>query len=288
VITSTLTPSHPQGVRSLHVAIIMDGNGRWAARRGLPRTAGHRAGASAVRRTVSAAAAQRIGTLTLYAFSADNWRRPAAEVGQLMRLLRAHLHREAERCVREGVRVSVIGRRDRLAADLVTAIESIERETREGPRLHLQFAIDYSGRDAILEAARRHRIQGALPPPDSSLVESSLAAPTLSREGFGRLIAEAIHASTPVPEVDLLIRTGGEQRLSDFLLWECAYAELLFTPCLWPDFAEADLVRALGEFQGRHRRFGGVPQAPRSDPGRAGTPAASALDRRVQGARAHG
>lgn len=226
--------------RGIHVAIIMDGNGRWARERGLPRTEGHRAGASAVRRTVSAAPSHGIGTLTLYAFSADNWRRPDPEVRALMRLFRKHLEAEADRCVEQGVRVSVIGRRDRLAPGLVAGIESIESRTRTGRSLHLQLAIDYSSRDAILEAAGR----SAGPPP--------------TREEFGRLIADALHAPHPIPDVDLLIRTGRERRLSDFLLWEAAYAELVFTPCLWPDFDESRLQAAVREFSGRERRFGGL------------------------------
>jgi undecaprenyl diphosphate synthase len=240
---STFSPEPPR-----HVAIIMDGNGRWALQRGAPRTEGHRIGAAAVRRTVTAAADHGIGVLTLYAFSADNWRRPKLEVHHLMRLFRKHLRAEADRCVDEGVRVSVIGRRDRLATTLVREIETIEARTRGGRTLHLQLAIDYSARDAIVEAARLSR-QGPEP----------------TRERFGALISRALHADEAMPPVDLLIRTAGEQRLSDFLLWECAYAEMVFTPCLWPDFDEAALADALREFANRERRHGGVPahqQAP--------------------------
>ncbi|MFW6089423.1 MAG: di-trans,poly-cis-decaprenylcistransferase [Gemmatimonadota bacterium] len=234
----------------LHTAIIMDGNGRWAERRGLPRAAGHRAGAEAVRRIVSAAPAHRIGTLTLYAFSADNWRRPPLEVKNLMRLFRTHLLTEAERLFEKGVRLSVIGRRDRLAPALVATIEAVEARTRGGDRLHLQIAVDYSGRDAILEAARLSAVQ-----------------PELSRELFAAHLATALHADAAIPDVDLLIRTGGEQRLSDFLLWECAYAEFLFTPRLWPDFDETDLTTALQEFETRERRFGGRPAQHHHDEG---------------------
>lgn len=225
-----------------HLAIIMDGNGRWAERRGLPRVAGHRAGAEAVRRVVSAASGEGVGTLTLYAFSVDNWRRPPLEVKNLMRLLRAYLRSEAERLVEEGVRLNVIGRRDRLAPALLAEIRAVENRTAGGDRLRLQIAVDYSGRDAIVEAARL-----------------SADEPELSREGFGARIARALHADAAIPDVDLLIRTGGEQRLSDFLLWECAYAEFLFTPRLWPDFDEADLAAAVREFETRERRFGGRP-----------------------------
>jgi len=233
---------------SLHAAIIMDGNGRWAEQRGLPRAAGHRAGAETVRRVVSAAPEEGIGTLTLYAFSADNWRRPALEVKNLMQLLRTHLRSEAERLVEEGVRVNVIGRRDRLAPVLLEEIRAVETRTRAGGRLHLQIAVDYSGRDAILEAARL-----------------SAGSPSPSREVFAARIARALHADAAIPDVDLLIRTGGEQRLSDFLLWECAYAELVFTQRLWPDFDEADLAAARREFEGRERRFGGQPRQHRKE-----------------------
>lgn len=236
----------------LHVGIIMDGNGRWARRRGLPRTAGHRAGASAVRRTVAAAPKHGIDILTLYAFSADNWRRPIPEVRHLMRLFRAHLRSEADRCVDEGVRVGVIGRRDRLPPGLVAEIEALEARTRAGRTLHLQLAVDYSSRDAILAAA-----------------SLDAAGPEPSRDEFRRLLSRALHAEEPIPDVDLVIRTGGERRLSDFLLWECAYAELVFTPCLWPDFDEARLASAMERFARRERRFGG-PSPERLQPQREG------------------
>jgi len=226
----------------------MDGNGRWAERRGVPRAAGHRAGVEAVRRVVSAAPGEGIGTLTLYAFSADNWRRPPLEVKNLMWLLRMHLRSEAERLVGEGVRVNVIGRRDRLAPALLDEIDAIEAHTRAGARLHLQIAVDYSGRDAILEAARL-----------------SADGPAPSREAFAERIARALHIDAAMPDVDLVVRTGGEQRLSDFLLWECAYAEFVFTPRLWPDFDGTDLAAAVREFGGRERRFGGRPQQLRAE-----------------------
>jgi undecaprenyl diphosphate synthase len=249
----------PDDRGGLHVAIIMDGNGRWAQGRGLPRRQGHRAGAVAVRRTVEAAPALGIRVLTLYAFSSDNWRRPADEVGYLMRLFRMYLTSEAERCVREGVRLSVIGRRDRLGPGILAAIESVEARTRAGQALHLQLAVDYSGRDAILEAARLHA--GACGP-----VARPAPRPAPTRETFGRLLSRALHAEDLIPDVDLLIRTGGEQRLSDFLLWECAYAELVFTTCLWPDFDENGLESAVEAFRGRERRFGGLPPGPLPGP----------------------
>lgn len=221
----------------LHVGLIMDGNGRWATSRGLPRGVGHEAGVATVRRVARAAPAEGIGTLTLYAFSSDNWRRPAIEVSGLMALLRLYLTREVEVLRRDGVRLSVIGRRDRLPAGLPEAIAAAEAATRDGARLHLRIALDYSARDAILAAAR-------------------LAGPNATREEFARLVT-----GDGAPEVDLVIRTSGEQRLSDFLLWESAYAELHFTPCPWPDFGEAELSAAMTAFRGRQRRFGGLPAA---------------------------
>jgi undecaprenyl diphosphate synthase len=228
----------------LHAAIIMDGNGRWATARGLQRTAGHRAGADAVRRTVEAAPELGVRTLTLYAFSSDNWNRPPAEVGELMRLFRVSLFKETANCVKHGVRLSVIGRRDRLARVLRAAIEAAEAATAGGDALHVRLAVDYSSRDAILRAA--------------SLLRDRADA---SREEFAALLAEAVNGRGAVPDVDLLIRTGGEQRLSDFLLWECAYAELYFTKRLWPDFDADDLAAAVAEFHRRDRRFGRVTQS---------------------------
>jgi undecaprenyl diphosphate synthase len=202
----------------LHVAMVMDGNGRWATRRGLPRTAGHRAGAQAVRPLVEAAPGLGVGALTLFAFSADNWKRPANEVSALMRLFARHLRTETPRLLKNGVRLEIVGRRDRLPALLVAAMETAELATAAGTTLHLRVAVDYSARQAI---------------------------------AAGRLL----------PDVDLLIRTGGEQRLSDFLLWECAYAELHFTERMWPEFGAAELASALEEFRARERRFGTVPKA---------------------------
>jgi undecaprenyl diphosphate synthase len=222
---------------SLHVAIIMDGNGRWARARGLPRVAGHRAGADAVRRVVESAPGLGIGALTLYSFSSDNWQRPAAEVKVLMSLFQSYLRMETGRCVAEGVRIRMIGRRDRLAPALQKAVADAEAATRAGRTLEVRIAIDYSSRDAILRAASRLR-----------------KSATPSRDEFSRLMGDA-------PDVDLLIRTGGEQRLSDFLLWECAYAELLFTPRMWPEFGRADLEAALAEYYSRERRFGRIPEA---------------------------
>jgi undecaprenyl diphosphate synthase len=231
----------------LHVAIIMDGNGRWAQARGLPRAAGHRAGARTVRRVVEAAREEGIGTLTLYAFSSDNWERPAREVGVLMRLFRAYLAAETARCVEDGVRLSVVGRRDRLGEPLRMAVEAAERATAAGRAMHLRIALDYSSRDLLVSAAAR--------------LAARLAGREPTREAFARALGEAMHAPDGAPDVDLLVRTGGEQRLSDFLLWECAYAELFFTPRMWPDFGPAELRAAVGEFAGRERRFGRVLRA---------------------------
>ncbi len=219
---------------TLHVAIIMDGNGRWAAARGLPRLAGHRRGAEAVRRTVESAPSLGITTVTLYAFSSDNWRRPAVEVDGIMRLFRQYLLRERQRCVEKGVRVSIIGRRDRLSAGIVHEIEAMEAATAHCTTLHLRLAVDYSSRDRLLDAAKTCSIHREW-----------------TREAFTRALG---------PDVDLLIRTSGEQRLSDFLLWECAYAEFVFLDTPWPDFGEQELRQALRQFESRERRFGTVSQ----------------------------
>ena len=221
----------------LHVGIIMDGNGRWAAARGLPRKSGHEAGVEAIRRVAEAAPEQGVGTLTLYAFSCDNWRRPPAEVSALMGLLGVYVRTETARLARSGARLSVIGRRDRLPGGLARAIGRAEAATAGGTALHLRIAIDYSAREAILQAASR-----ASGPHD------------FSREGFSRLVT----GEEALRDVDLVIRTSGEQRLSDFLLWESAYAELHFTERMWPDFGAADLAEALSAFRKRERRFGGL------------------------------
>jgi undecaprenyl diphosphate synthase len=229
---------------SPHVAIIMDGNGRWATARGLPRSAGHHAGLKRVRQIVEAAANSGIGTLTLYAFSSDNWGRPRREVGTLMSLLRRALITESKRCLENGVRLSIVGRRDRLPADLRDTIAAVERRTAGGTTLHLRVAVDYSARDAIVAAAEIARADHG----------------PLSRKRFAELLGAATGDGSATPDVDLLIRTGGEQRLSDFLLWECAYAELYLTHRLWPDFTASDLEAALTDFRGRDRRFGLVPE----------------------------
>jgi undecaprenyl diphosphate synthase len=227
----------------LHAALIMDGSGRWAQARGLARTAGHRAGAQAVRRVVAAAPGCGIGTLTLFAFTGQNWERPAGEVAVLMEVFRDFLLGEREEFRRAGVRLKVMGRRDRLPRALVEAIQAAECATAACQALHLRLAIDYSARDSLLCAARR--LGGRR---------------EATREEFARLLAEAEHAGAPAPEIDLLIRTGGEQRLSDCLLWEGAYAELVFSERLWPDFDARGLEAAVGEFHSRDRRFGRIPE----------------------------
>ena len=234
----------------LHAALIMDGNGRWATARGMPRVMGHREGAKAVRRVVEAAPGAGIGTLTLYAFSSDNWGRPPREVGALMRLFRAYLASETAKLVENGVRLVVIGRRDRLPEALARAVAGAEAATAGGRRLLLRLAIDYSSRDALARAAE---ILGSRP--------DTAPGAEPDREAFARALGEAVGAGEPARDVDLLIRTGGEQRLSDFLLWECAYAELVFTPRMWPDFDGAALAEAVAEFRRRERRFGKVPVA---------------------------
>jgi undecaprenyl diphosphate synthase len=208
----------------MHIAIIMDGNGRWAARRHLPRSAGHRAGARAVNAVVEAAARHGITTLTLYAFSAANWSRPGAEVSALFALLQRHLLTQTQRCLDQSIRINVIGRRDRLPPGLRQLIERSEQATAHcrGMCLRLQ------------------------------------SEPGIDRRRFAERLADVDQATAPAPEVDLLIRTGGEQRLSDFLLWECAYAELYFVACLWPDFDHQAFQHALEEYGQRDRRFGRI------------------------------
>lgn len=225
----------------MHIAIIMDGNGRWAARRRLPRTAGHRAGAKAVNAVVEAAARRRIGTLTLHAFSAANWQRPEGEVGGLFALFKHHLQTQTQRCLAQSIRINVIGRRDRLGDELCELVERSEQATAHCTGMRLRIAIDYSAQHSLVEVCKRMQ-------PDDAF----------DRSRFAERLAEVDHAALPAPEVDLLIRTGGEKRLSDFMLWECAYAELLFVDCMWPDFDERSFDQALQEYARRDRRFGAI------------------------------
>jgi undecaprenyl diphosphate synthase len=228
----------------------MDGSGRWASQRGWPRTAGHIEGAKAVCAVVDAAARAAVDTLTLYGFSAVNRARPPAEVDALMRLFRKYLLMETRGCVAQSIRVNVIGRRDRLNADLVRAIERSERLSAAGSRMHLRIVLDYSSHDSIVRAAWRADRTAKLTP-----------------DNFHRLLEEVDHSALPAGPVDLLIRTGGEKRLSDFMLWEVAHAELHFTDCLWPDFDEEHFQCALDDYAGRHRRFGALTEA-RQEPAR--------------------
>lgn len=234
----------PRTPRGLHVAVIMDGSGRWAERRGWPRLAGHRAGVEAVRRAVRAAPECGVGTLTLFAFSAANWSRPANEAQALMDIFTTYLEADFHGERARGVQVNVIGRRDRLPRALVEAIEQAESATAGCRRMRLRLAIDYSARDALLQAAGRCG--------SGNSTESADLTKTL---------AEVLHDRVPAPDLDLLIRTGGEQRLSDCLLWEGAFAEIIFSDRLWPDFCASDLTAAVNEFHRRERRFGGLGSA---------------------------
>src|SRR6202165_392231 len=221
----------------LHVAIISDGNGRWATSRGLPRSAGHRAGAQTARRIIAAAPGLGIHTLTLFALSSANWKRPPAEVNTILRLLHEYLLTETSNCMAEGVRLNIIGRRDRMPATLRDTIADSEAATANGTRLQLRLAVDYSAREAIFHAACRF-----------------YKVTKLSPDSFGDVLSEVLRGGST--DVDLLIRTGGEQRLSVFLLWECAFAELAFLSKRWPDFTVADLESAVHEFGQRERTRG--------------------------------
>jgi undecaprenyl diphosphate synthase len=224
-----------------HVALICDGNGRWATSRFLPRSAGHRAGAEAARNIIRCAPHLGIHTLTLFALSSANWKRPPAEVTAILQILQEYLQAETSHCVEEGVRLSIIGRRDRLPAPMREAIADAEALTSRGTALHLRLAVDYSARHSLFQAASRF-----------------YKATDLSAETFGNVLSEVQRGGST--DVDLLIRTGGEQRLSDFLLWECAFAEFFFVEKRWPDFTPADLRQAIAEFEQRERTRGGLPR----------------------------
>jgi len=225
----------------LHVAIICDGNGRWATSRALHRSAGHRAGAEAARRIIQCAPHLGIHTLTLFALSSANWKRPPAEVAAILEILRWYLAAETHHCLDEGIRLNIIGRRDRLPVPLREAIADSEALTANGKKLHLRLAIDYSARYSIFQAASKF-----------------YKVTDLSSEAFSSVLAEVQRGGST--DVDLLIRTGGEQRLSDFLLWECAFAEFFFLPKRWPDFSVKDLRGILREFEQRDRTRGGLPR----------------------------
>jgi undecaprenyl diphosphate synthase len=225
-----------------HVAIIMDGNGRWAKARALPRIAGHRRGAESVRRTIEAAAELGISYLTLFGFSSENWKRPSDEINDLMGLLRHYLRGEIAELHKQGVRLVVIGDRDRLAPDIVTLIDNAEQLTRGNARLTLIVALSYGGRDDIVRATRKLA---------DDVAAGRLAAGDIDETKFSSALFTA-----GIPDPDLLIRTSGEQRISNFLLWQSAYTELVFTDTLWPDFGRADLEKAINDFHGRERRYG--------------------------------
>jgi undecaprenyl diphosphate synthase len=228
-----------------HVAIIMDGNGRWAAQRGLPRVAGHRAGVQAVRRTIEAAMAQQVGWLTLYAFSSENWRRPESEVRDLTGLLRHFIRSELDELHREGVRVRIIGDRGRFDADIQADLVAAEARTLDNTRLNLTVALSYGARGEILAAARAVAVAAR---------DGRLDPASLTEEGFAAYLS-----TTGIPDPDLILRTSGERRLSNFLLWQSAYAELVFTDVLWPDFGAVEFAGALAEYARRERRFGARP-----------------------------
>ncbi|MBM3645175.1 MAG: isoprenyl transferase [Alphaproteobacteria bacterium] len=239
-------PAGPDGEAGgpRHVAIIMDGNGRWAKARGLPRSAGHRRGADAVKRVVKGAGELGVPCLTLFAFSTENWQRPADEVRDLMGLLRHYLRSEIEELRKNGARLRVVGSREGLAADIVEDIARAEQSTRGNTRIDVNIALNYGSRDEILRATRRLAEQ---------VKHGEIAPEAIDERVFERELQTA-----GLPDPDLLIRTSGEQRISNFMLWQCAYAELVFVDTLWPDFGKEHLERAIGEFRRRERRYGGV------------------------------
>lgn len=237
------TPDTPAR-RARHVAIIMDGNGRWAMNRGLPRLVGHRKGADAVRAVVEACPDLGVEILTLFAFSTENWKRSDDEVAGLMNLFRRYMRREAAELSRRGARVLFLGDREALAPDIRKLMAGIEEQTATNDRLTLVIAINYGGRAEIASAARRLAMRAAAGEIDPEAVDEGMLASALGAPGL--------------PDPDLLIRTSGEQRLSNFLLWQCAYAEFMFVDELWPDFDGAALARALDAYGARERRFGAV------------------------------
>jgi undecaprenyl diphosphate synthase len=238
------TPGEAASDGGLHVAIIMDGNGRWAKQRGLPRTLGHRAGVAALRRTVQGAMDIGLGRLTVFGFSTENWRRPPPEVSELMGLLKAYFDSDLARLEREGVNVRIVGRRSDLTADILDIIERAEARTAHNSRFFLQVAFNYGGRADIVDAARKFALE---------VERGAIRANALDESAFEDRLSTA---RTPSP--DLIIRTSGEQRISNFLLWECAYAELIFQDVYWPDYGPEHLKAAIADFRSRERRYGGV------------------------------
>lgn len=241
--TKTARPGGEAGA-GLHAAIIMDGNGRWAKRRGMPRALGHRAGVNALKRTVEGAPSAGVGVLTVFGFSTENWRRPAQEVSELMGLLKAYVESDLDRLSREGVRVRIVGRRTGLSPDVLEVIERAERRTANNDRFLLQVAFNYGGQADIADAARRF----------AERVERGEArAADLDEALFGSFLS-----TSAAPAPDLIVRTSGEHRISNFLLWECAYAELVFQDVLWPDYGPEHLAAAVAEYRSRDRRYGGI------------------------------
>lgn len=240
------TDANPPGetARGLHVALIMDGNGRWAERRGLPRTLGHRAGVEALKRTVGCAEALGVRWLTVFGFSTENWSRPVAEVSELMALPKRYFESDLGRLEREGVRVRVIGRREGLSRELVRLIDDAQARTAHNDRFHLNIAFNYGAQADITDAARKFA---------EEVAAGRREPPELDEKTFGRLLA-----TTDSPPPDIIVRPSGEQRLSNFLLWEAAYAELVFQDVLWPDYGEAHLKAAIAAFAGRDRRYGAI------------------------------
>ena len=239
-----LRPVDEPGAAGLHVAIIMDGNGRWAKQRGLPRAFGHREGVAALRRTVEAAPEFGIEQLTVFGFSTENWRRPPPEVSELMSLMKAYFHSDIVRLERSGVKVRILGRREGLEPEILKVVEEAERRTARNDRFLLQVAFNYGGRADIVDAARAF----------AQRVADGQATPADLDEAFFESGLSTAPASTP----DLIIRTSGERRLSNFLLWECAYSELVFQDILWPDYGPEALKAAVADFHARERRFGGA------------------------------
>ncbi|MBX3478603.1 MAG: di-trans,poly-cis-decaprenylcistransferase [Brevundimonas sp.] len=236
------TPASNHGGPPLHVAVIMDGNGRWAKARGLPRSVGHREGVEALKRTIRGAPALGVGCLTVFGFSTENWSRPEDEVSDLMGLVRTYVASDLARLAKEGVRLRILGRRRGLPDDIARIIEKAEADTAHNDRFMLQVAFNYGGRADIVDAAEAH----------ARRVASGQATGPLTEDAFGAGLSTA-----GAPPVDLIVRTSGELRLSNFLLWEAAYAELVFQDILWPDYGPEALGRAVAEFRARDRRFGG-------------------------------
>lgn len=241
---STIDQEQPAAHAPLHVAIVMDGNGRWAKRRGLPRQVGHPKGVDAIRRVVEAAPDQGVRYLTLYAFSTENWRRPAGEVAEVMRLLKLYVNSDLDKLAREGVKVRILGRRAGLPADVAEIVERAERQTAHNDKFFLQVAFNYGGRADIIDAARA--------------LAAEAAAGAVAPEDITEDMLQSRLSTGGIPDPDLVIRTSGEQRLSNFLLWETAYSEFVFQDVLWPDYDAEHLRIAIEEFKKRERRYGGA------------------------------